>query len=273
MNHSHQKNIRELKMGSSAAAGQPGQPQKMPGGGQSSPIMDYSMNGGGRQMYGVPNQPGVGIPNPINDMTQPGGQFPMPGQGQGDYQQAVMPYPGQGNFHKPVMPGQGGMISGEPIGRIGGGGGGMRTYDLQPGDPGHPGMMPNRPGMMPNQPGGLIAAPPQQRPGGILDSQISRPTDRVQNPGMRTYDLQPGDRKPGGTPPSGKTRIDGGRKGKVYNPNKKPKGSFQGLSKGTMPSMKKHVQAGKMGQAKKAFEAGGGKWTKDVQKRLKKKYS
>ena len=103
--------------------------------------------------------------------------------------------------------------------------------------------------------------PPNMKPGGggILNMDQPGYQPPVQNPGMPT------NKAPG-------TRIDGGVQGEVYNPQPKPKGAFQGLSKGTMPSMKKHVQAGSMGKARKAFEAGGGKWTKDVHKRLKRKY-
>ena len=144
--------------------------------------------------------------------------------------------------------------------------------------------MPNmqmRPGpiMDYNQPGGLGMRLPGFVPGGpddpanggsgyyngggILNPHQGAAPPRIQNPGI----LRPENNVP-------ENRIGGGARGEVYNPKPKPKpqGAFQGLSKGTMPSMKKHVQAGKMGKAKQAFEAGGGKWTKDVHKRLKKKY-
>ncbi len=189
--------------------------------------------------------------SPTGTMAQYGGGMAMPGN-QGGYQKAVMPdgwNSGQGGYQKAVMPDgwqdqpnapRPGMPMPMPMPRPGTQ---MRHHGMPVQNPGMP--MPNpgmphsggslRPGQ---QPGGLITRPINDSPnGGIL-----RPAPPVQNPGM---------------PSAGKS----------------PKGAFQGLNKGTMPAMKKHVQAGKMGQARKAFEAGGGKWTKDVHKRLKKKYS
>ena len=117
------------------------------------------------------------------------------------------------------------------------GGGGMRTYDLQPGDPGHP-----------MTPVGWQQPQPGQYPGML---NPSGPGTNVQNPGMPP---QGG----GGTP--------------IQPPPGPPQGAFQGLAKGTMGAMRGHVQAGKMGQAKKAYEAGGGTWNKDVSRRLRNKW-
>ena len=58
----------------------------------------------------------------------------------------------------------------------------------------------------------------------------------------------------------------------VMPPPGPPQGAFQGLAKGTMGSMRGHVQAGNMGRAKQAYEAGGGTWNKDVHSRLKNKW-
>lgn len=53
-------------------------------------------------------------------------------------------------------------------------------------------------------------------------------------------------------PPSNvpENRIDGGARGEVYN----PKAAFQNLAKGTMPSVKRFVEAGTMGRAKKRLK-------------------
>ena len=152
------------------------------------------------------------------------------------------------------------------------GGSGYQTYPNRPpmGNPigynppvQNPGMpsFPNGPGNMRNNPilqpifgnGGF--QPPVQNPGMPSMGGSFRPP--VQNPGMQM--------PPNNVP---ENLIDGAAQGKVYN----PQGAFQNLAKGTMPSMKRFVQAGKMGKAKQAFEAGGGTWNKSVHRRLKNKY-
>ena len=177
------------------------------------------------------------------------------------------------------------------------GGSGYQTYPRPPmGNPigynppvQNPGMpsFPNGPGNMINNPilqpivgnGGF--QPPVQNPGMAMPGtqgpsliEGGNPFVNVQNPGMPSMggSFRPPVQNPGmKMPPSNVpgNLIDGGPQGKVYNPHTAP---FQGLSKGTMPSTKRFVQAGKMGRAKQAFEAGGGKWTKSVHKQLKNKY-
>lgn len=186
------------------------------------------------------------------------------------------------------------------------GGSGYQTYPNRPpmGNPigynppvQNPGMpsFPNGPGNMRNNPilqpivgnGGF--QPPVQNPGmampgteGPLLIGGSNPypdninigyQPPVQNPGMPPMggSFRPPVRNPGmPMPPSNvpENRIDGGARGEVYN----PKAAFQNLAKGTMPSVKRFVEAGTMGRAKKAFEAGGGTWNKSVHKRLKNRY-
>lgn len=230
-------------MGSSASQGGPQQMPQNPG---ASPVMDYN-NAGPGQMVQYGNMPQVGNTGPVMDYNnagpsqnvQYGGAIPGT---QGPYMGSGMPMPTPGML-KPGM----GWSATDGGGLLGGGftPPNMRPGLLKPGDMGG-----NRTFEFRDSDGN-----------GVEDRDQPGYRPPVQNPGM------PNNKAPG-------TRIDGGAKGKVYNPKPKPKpkGAFKGLSKGTMPSMKKHVQAGKMGQARKAFEAGGGKWTKDVHKRLKKKY-
>ncbi len=171
------------------------------------------------------------------------------------------------------------------------GGSGYQTYPNRPpmGNPigynppvQNPGMpsFPNGPGNMINNPifqpiggnGGF--QPPVQNPGMAMPGTgvslieggnpfVGADMINVPNPGMPPAGggFKPPVQNPG-------TLIDGGPQGRPYN----PQGAFQNLAKGTMPSMKRFVQAGKMGQAKKAFEAGGGTWNKSVHRRLKNKY-
>ena len=83
----------------------------------------------------------------------------------------------------------------------------------------------------------------------------------VQNPGMPIPMPMPGG--PG-------TLIDGGP---VARPVPAPGGKLtDGLQKGTLRGVRDFIQAGKMGRAKQAFEAGGGTWSKDVSRRLRNKY-
>jgi len=113
--------------------------------------------------------------------------------------------------------------------------------------------------------GGLRPAPPVQNPGmptpggnpqGWYDrGGPGNPGTPVQNPGMPM---------PGGPG----TPIDNGP---VMKPV--PGGRLaDGLQKGTLGGVRDFIQAGKMGRAKQAFEAGGGKWNSDVARRLRKKY-
>ena len=165
-----------------------------------------------------------------------GYEFGMPQQNPG------MPQPGGPTYN---------MINGNPTTNHPNGfhqisGGGMRTFDLQPGDPGHP--------MTP-------VAWQQPQPGqypGMLDP--SGPGTNVQNPGM--------------PPAGGSGTINPGGPGapNILPPPGPPQGAFQGLAKGTMGDMRGHVQAGNMGRAKQAYEAGGGTWNKDVHRRLKNKW-
>ena len=262
-------------MGSSAS----GAPQKMPANPGAQPVMDMSQPGGTRTMYGggMPVQMPGGT-GPVNNMQQPGG--PM---------RPMMPQTGSGGGWNNI--GQPGFATGGPNDPANGGSG-WQPPQQNPGMPmpGTQGPSFGRP--MPGQPGGGFLKPGQgwaDTGGGILGSGNGT-TTRIAGGGggMRTFEFrdsdgngvedrdQPGHgdyNRPGNTGNSGNYQ-----KPTPVNPGNKPapapkKGAFQGLSKGTMPSMKKHVQAGKMGQARKAFEAGGGKWTKDVHKRLKKKYS
>ena len=173
------------------------------------------------------------MPNPGNQ--QPGGPYYTAiGGGGGGYR----PHPG-GGFQPPVQnPGMPVPNPGMPMRPGLGDAGGMMLPGFVPGGPDDPA----RGGSGYMNGGGILGG------GNRIDGG---PNGKVYNP------------NPGSRP-----KIDGGPQGNVYNPN----GAFQGLAKGTMPSTKKHVQSGKMGKAKQAFEAGGGKWTKDVHKRLKKRY-
>ena len=114
-----------------------------------------------------------------------------------------------------------------------GGGGGMLNPPVQ--NPGMP------------MPGG---------PGTPIDGAVTvigggggglRPAPPVQNPGM------PIDNGPVMKP------VPGGR-------------LTDGLQKGTLGGVRDFIQAGKMGRAKQAFEAGGGTWSSDVSRRLRNKY-
>lgn len=205
---------------------------------------------------------------------------------------------GQGNLSGNVQPGFTPGGQNDPAF----GGLGYQTYPNRPpmGNPirynppvQNPGMpsFPNGPGNMINNPilqpivGGVSMVnggfqPPVQNPGMTMPGTQgpsliagSNPFVNVQNPGMPSMggSFRPPVQNPGmQMPPNNvpENLIDGRAQGKVYN----PQGAFQNLAKGTMPSMKRFVQAGKMGKAKQAFEAGGGTWNKSVHKRLKNKY-
>jgi hypothetical protein len=49
-------------------------------------------------------------------------------------------------------------------------------------------------------------------------------------------------------------------------------GYGSGLEKGTLGQVRDFIQAGKMGRAKQAYEAGGGTWSQGAQQHLKNKY-
>ena len=161
-----------------------------------------------------------------------GYQFGMPQHGPGMPQRGGPTYNMIGGGGGGLQPQPGGAYT--AIGGVGGGGGGMRTYDLQPGDPGHP-MTPV--GWQQPQPGQY---PGMLEPGGP-PQQAVMPYPGQGGPGTQ---IQP--------PPA--------------------QGAFQGLAKGTMGDMRGHVQAGNMGRAKQAYEAGGGTWNKDVSRRLRNKW-
>jgi hypothetical protein len=229
-------------------SGMGGQQQlQIPGG--TGPANNMQISGG--QMYGSPNQMPGGIGS-VNYMQQPGGpmmpMMPQPGGPQ------VIGAQSHGNLGQPhqAAPGGGWNNIGQPGFATGG-----------PNDPAN---------------GGSGWQPPQQNPGmympGTQGPSLGRPPfANIQNPGMPSMggSFRPPVQNPGmQMPPSNGpgTLIDGGPQGNLYN----PQGAFQNLSEGTLPSMKRFIQAGKMGKAKQAFEAGGGTWNKSVHKRLKNKY-
>ena len=79
----------------------------------------------------------------------------------------------------------------------------------------------------------------------------------------------------GGDP--GWSQNPGGQIGGNPNPPQQQPGPtaanpFQNLQKGTMGSIRDHMQAGNVGRAKQAYEQGGGTWNSDVSKRLRNKY-
>ena len=137
-----------------------------------------------------------------------------------------------------------------PGGPMGGGPGAVPAVMPQPGDPrirwGIGGGGPNHPGFMPEP-------KPYPPNGSVLHT--GGPGLMPERPGNTRID-GPVNTMPGILPPETK-------------PMTPPRPQLQ---KGTMAGVKGHIQAGNMGKAKKAYEAGGGKWNKKVRARMRKKY-